>query len=129
MSLFEGLNDDQLAALAGKFEVQEFDAGQSPVRTGQHGYAFFVLLSGEAHVEVDGEVVEKIEAGSLFGEMAFFAPNSRRTATVIADTTVRVLTQFGTEFRWMQVEFPEIAKRVEDKFKEHHARDEAREQN
>ena len=124
--LFSSLNSDQLAALATKFDVEEFEAGHSPAKFGQHGYAFFVLVDGVARVEVEGQVVERLERGSVFGEMAFFAPDSRRTATVIPETEIRVLALFGADFRVMQGQFPEVAQTVEANFRERHARDEAR---
>lgn len=126
--IFASLDDDQRATLATKFDVEEFEAGHSPAKFGQHGYAFFVLVAGSARVEVEGQVVEHLAPGSVFGEMAFFAPDSRRSATVIPETEIRVLALFGTDFRMMQTQYPEVAKLVEDGFHERHARDEARAQ-
>jgi len=54
----------------------------------------------------------------VFGEMAFFAPDSRRNADVMAETPVRVFTMFGTHFREMQVEMPEVAARLEQLIEE-----------
>lgn len=123
--LFEGLTNDQLASLASRFEVEEFQPGHSPARAGDHGYVFFVLAEGTAHVEMDGQVLEQLGPGSAFGEMAFFAPNSRRSATVVPETPLRVFTLFGTDFRTMQVEYPQIAHRLEDMYKSHVAHDQS----
>jgi signal-transduction protein with cAMP-binding, CBS, and nucleotidyltransferase domain len=124
--LFEGLQESELATLATHFDVEEFDPGHSPAKFGQHGYAFFVLAGGVARVEVDGVVVEHLEPGAIFGEMALFEPNSRRTATVIPETTIRVFSLFGADFRVMQHDFPVVAERVEASYNLRHARDEAR---
>lgn len=123
--LFAGLSSDQLATLAQRFEVDEIPAGKNPLQTGSHGYAFFVLASGNAHAELDGVVLEQLGPGAVFGEMAFFAPDSRRSATVVADTDIRVFSMFGTEFRVMQTELPDVAQRLEQTFAERHARVEA----
>jgi len=120
--LFKGLTDDQLQRLAGWLEVERFDSGSSPVRASEHGYAFFVLDEGRARAELDGQVLERLEPGAVFGEMTFFAPNSLRTATIVAETPVQVFTMFGLHFREMQTEMPEVAARLERLFEERTAR-------
>jgi CRP-like cAMP-binding protein len=123
--LFAGLSDPQLADLAEHLEVEQFEAGHPPARSGNHGYAFFVLAEGRAHAELDGQVLENLEPGAVFGEMAFFAPDSKRAATVIPDTPVKVYSMFGTDFRVMQANVPEVAERLEALFQERHARTES----
>ena len=52
---------------------------------------FCLLLSGELLVEKAGTLVGQISEGQIFGEMAFFAPEHKRTATVLvgsAEATV-----------------------------------------
>ena len=120
--LFEGLSEDVLAALAARMDVEELEAGKSPARTGAHGYAFYVLGSGKAHAELDGQVLEALEPGAVFGEMALFAPDSRRTSTVVADTPIVIYTMFGTDFRTMTMEHPEVAQRLKDLYEERAAR-------
>lgn len=110
--LFEGLSDEQLRRLAGWLEVGEHEAGKTVVRMGAHGYSFYILETGRARAEVDGVALEDLGPGSVFGEMAFFAPNSRRTATVVAETPVVVFQMFGTYFREMEAELPEVAGRL-----------------
>jgi CRP-like cAMP-binding protein len=124
--LFAGLTDDQLASLAPHFEVGEFDAGHRLTRAGAHGYAFFVVAEGSARVEIDGEVVNHLTPGSTFGEMAFFASNSRRTADVIPDSPIRVFSMFGLDFRGLQQDYPEVAARIEEQHHELAERDRAR---
>ena len=43
---------------------------------------FCLLLSGELLVEKGGRLVGQVSEGQIFGEMAFFAPQHARTATV-----------------------------------------------
>jgi len=120
--LFQGLTDDQRQRLSSWLDIEVFDAGHSPVRANQHGYAFFVLDEGRALAELDGQVLERLEPGAVFGEMAFFAPSSRRSATIVAETPIRVFSMFGTHFREMQMEMPEIAGRLQQLFEERAAR-------
>jgi CRP-like cAMP-binding protein len=120
--LLAGLNHDQLTRVAGWMHVERFDAGESPIRASQHGYAFFVLDEGRARAELDGHVLEELEPGAVFGEMAFFAPDSRRNATVVAETPIRVFSMFGMHFRIMQTDMPDVAARLEQVFEERAAR-------
>jgi CRP/FNR family cyclic AMP-dependent transcriptional regulator len=111
--LFAGLSDEVLQTLTTRMEIEQYSAGASPAKVGGHGYAFFVLGSGTAHAELDGKVLETLEAGAVFGEGALFAEDSRRTATVVADSTIEVYCMFGTDFRTMQMELPEVAERLQ----------------
>ena len=110
--LFSGLSDEDRARLASWLEDEEYPAGRSLAREGSSDYAFFVLDVGNARVETDGTTLRTLGPGDVFGEMAFFG-EGRRTASVVAETDVRVLSMFGTRFREMQTTMPEIAARVE----------------
>jgi CRP-like cAMP-binding protein len=120
--LFEGLNEDQLRRLAGWLRVDQFDVGRSPIHADQHGYAFFVLDQGRARAELDGQVLEQLEPGAVFGEGAFFSPDSRRSANIVAETPIQVFSMFGTHFREMQTEMPEVAARLQRLSEERTAR-------
>jgi CRP-like cAMP-binding protein len=55
--------------------------------------------------------------GDYFGEMAILG-DGRRMATVTATSDVTLFVLFGTEFRRLQKELPEIATRIESKMRE-----------
>ena len=73
---------------------------------------FFVLEGGTAVVTHGGEAVAQLGPGDVFGEMAFFG-DGHRTADVVAETQVRVLIMFGTRFRELQIELPDVAAELE----------------
>ena len=110
--LFEDLSEEQVQKLAVWFEPREYDAGNVPLHHDQHGYVFYVIDDGSAHAEIDGQVLTRLGPGDYFGEMAFFADDGRRTADVIADTSLRVWAVFGTSFREMQLALPDVAARL-----------------
>jgi CRP-like cAMP-binding protein len=120
--LFAGLSDDERQKLASWLEVEQFEAGRLPARANQSGYAFFILDDGRAHAELNGEVLEILEPGAVFGEMVFFDPRARRSADVVPETPIRVFSMFGTRFREMQKEMPDVAARLEQMFRERAAR-------
>ena len=110
--LFEGLDEAQLQRLAAWFEVEEFAAGQAIVRGGAAGYAFYVIDAGTVQVQLDGRNPVMLGPGAPVGEMAFFG-NGRRNAEVTATTEGRALAMFGSRFRELQLELPDVAERLE----------------
>ena len=84
--LFNELNHRQLKRLAAKFKERRFLPGRTVVRQGKmSGVGFFVVVSGEASVSVDGREVARLAGGDYFGELALIAERER-TATVTAET-------------------------------------------
>jgi CRP-like cAMP-binding protein len=56
--------------------------------------------------------VRTLSPGDFFGEMALFG-NGRRTTTVTATSDAELLVLYGTEFRLLQAELPELAAKIE----------------
>ena len=122
VELFSTLDDAERAHLATWLEVEDYPAGKAIVRDEAAGYAFFIIDEGQVHAEHEGRVLEALGPGSVFGEMAMFAPDGHRAATVVADTPVRAFSMFGTRFRQMQIELPAVAARIEQLARERAAR-------
>ena len=116
--LLADLTPGELATLAQRFEVEGVEAGHAIVSEGRAGYAFYVLADGAAEVSVDGEVVRTIGPGDHFGEIAILDDSGRRTATVVAITPVLVYSLFGTSFRVLQAEHPDVAEALEQAMRE-----------
>ncbi len=114
--LFAGLEPDDRATLAAWFEVQNVSAGVKLTGEGASGYSFFILREGTATVTIDGIEVRTLEPGDFFGELAILG-DGRRTATVTTASPVRVLVLFGTEFRQLQQEYPELAAQIESRLR------------
>ena len=115
--LFAGLEPDERATLAEWFEVQNVSAGVKLIGEGAPGYSFFILREGTATVTIDRIEVRTLEPGDFFGELAILG-DGRRTATVTTASPVRVLVLFGTEFRLLQQEYPELAAQIESRLRE-----------
>jgi len=111
--LFAELSDDQRGILAEWFEVSDPSTGTALVSEGAAGYSFYVLLDGAAEVTVGGETVATYGPGDFFGEMAILG-DGYRSATVTMSSPGKVLVMFGTDFRRLQQEKPEIASVIED---------------
>jgi CRP-like cAMP-binding protein len=120
--LFRGLSEADRATVASWMDVEVFRPDRPIVHADDSGYVFFVIDEGRARAEHDGRVLEILEPGAVFGEIAFFAPDGRRTATVVPETPLRVFAMHGTRFRQMQKEMPEVAARLEEVVRERIAR-------
>jgi CRP-like cAMP-binding protein len=114
--LFDALDSDALCAIAPWFEVQDVSAGVKLTGEGAPGYSFFVLLEGTATVTIDGIEVRTLEPGAFFGELAILG-DGRRTATVTTASPAKVLVLFGTEFRQLQQEYPDLAAQIESRLR------------
>jgi CRP-like cAMP-binding protein len=79
------------------FKLEWRKKGEDIITIGSIPDGIYYLDSGTAQtVNVRGELLSTIEEGSIFGEMAYFADEQKRTATVTAVTDV-VLRKISTE--------------------------------
>jgi voltage-gated potassium channel len=117
IALFDALEPDERAAIAPWFELEEVSPDVKLTGEGASGYSFFVLRAGAATVSIDGDEVRTLMPGDFFGELALLG-DGRRTATVTTSAPSQVLVLFGTEFRQLQQEYPEIAERIESGLRE-----------
>jgi CRP-like cAMP-binding protein len=95
--LFAEFGPGDAEALLGAGEAVSFPAGQAIFEIGDHGDAMYVILSGEAQVDVGGRF-HVLRAGDFFGEMALLAPG-KRMATVRADGDVQALRISAERFQ------------------------------
>ena len=118
--LFSGLDGDTQDRVAGWFEERVYDPGDTVMRAGSDGYAFFVLLDGTLSVAAPNHTVT-LEPGDFFGEIGM--TGGRRSATVTADTRATALEMFGTHFRELQMQLPDVAKLIEGEMAKRKASD------
>jgi CRP-like cAMP-binding protein len=104
---FEELTDADLSRLARIGQRRSYGAGDTLVEKDSDRGGFFVLISGEAQVEV-GNTFPVLATGDFFGEMALLE-GSRRTATVRATEPVQVMVFEPTYFRPFLIENPSVA--------------------
>ena len=112
IALFAGLDDSDQRVVATWLDVGAFDPGYKLTHEGASGYAFFVLHDGTADVIVGGKAVRSLGAGDFFGELSMLG-DGRQTATVTITAPSTVWTMFGTRFRELQQQHPEIAAAIE----------------
>ena len=112
-SLFSNCNKKQLAQIAAIADEIELPAGKNLIRQGERGREFFVLLEGEVGVFRDGKPIQARGPGDFFGEIALVS-NVPRTATVTAQTPVRMLVVTDRDFKHLLEQSPDIQLKVLD---------------
>jgi MFS family permease len=85
--IFAPLPGSTLEQLAHALEEVRAPAGEEIVRQGESGDRFYLIKEGTLDVDVDGELVQSLETGESFGEIALLR-DVPRTATVKARTDV-----------------------------------------
>jgi len=85
--IFAPLPESTLEQLAHALEEVSAPAGEEIVRQGDRGDRFYLVKRGALDVYVDGELVQSLEPGDSFGEIALLR-DVPRTATVKARTDV-----------------------------------------
>lgn len=90
-SWFKGFSPDLIDELVRLGEIETYGEGEIIVTEGELADAFYTIVSGKANVIKNSHEVDHMTAGDCFGELGHVASNARRTATVIAKTSTRVL--------------------------------------
>jgi CRP-like cAMP-binding protein len=107
--LLSGLDKRSLSRVASQMRDRHVPAGSDIIVQGESGVGFFVILSGEATVLVDGEERRTLGPGDHFGEIALLSQDAVRSATVSAKTDVDLAGLTSWQFRPLMMEQPEMA--------------------
>ena len=70
-------------------DVIQVPAGQTIFQEGEVGDAMYVVLDGTVDIVHKGKVIDQVETGSIFGEMAL-VDDEPRSASAIAKTDVQI---------------------------------------
>lgn len=88
VSMFAGLTDRALGALAAKVEVIAYEAGRYIVRQNQIGTGFYLVIQGRARVVRGGEELAVLGPGDFFGELSVLDQSPRMAHVVALQPTV-----------------------------------------
>jgi CRP-like cAMP-binding protein len=83
-------------------------AGQLVLAEGSTGSAMYIIRSGSIAVRVNGETVEEIGEGGIFGEMAIIE-QSTRSAQILALTDVTVVMLDEKKFLQLVAKVPHFS--------------------
>jgi CRP-like cAMP-binding protein len=111
LALFADLSPAQLEAIAHSHEEDVFAAGERVLRRGLSGGNFYVILEGEAAVEIDGEERQRLARGDFFGEISALTGDPP-TADVVAATMLRCLVIPAAELERLLLDRPQFMLRL-----------------
>lgn len=112
VALFEGLSEDDLAAIGAKMRRLHVPVGDVLAGEGELSSKAFVILRGSMTVHREGRHIADLGAGDIVGEVGT-AGLLRRNATVIATTPSMVAVLMGWDLRGLIERFPPLKERIE----------------
>ena len=109
--LFASLSRKELIQLERVCEDLEVEPGTVLCKEGEIGHEFFVLVNGEVQVIRKGRRVATLTGGDFVGEIALVT-ELPRTATVTAETPVRLFVLTRREFHAVLDQNPKVERKV-----------------
>ncbi len=112
LELFSLADDDELDRVLELGHVVEASSGTVLTEEEEYqGGDFFVILDGAATVSRGDQRLRTLERGSFFGEMAALELR-KRSATVTADTPLRLLVFDRAAFDQLLADAPTVTRRL-----------------
>jgi CRP/FNR family transcriptional regulator, cyclic AMP receptor protein len=81
-------------------DFKAFEQGQTIFEQGEAGNLMFVVTEGKVDIVVGGKIVEVVEEGGVFGEMAV-VDNMPRSASAVAASTCKIVPVTQEQFNFM----------------------------
>ena len=103
--LFEACSQRQLRSVARIARVFDVAPGTLLTRAGEPGDEFFLIIDGTARADVSTDRHVLLQPGEFFGEMSLL-DGGPRSATVVADTSVRLLVISRRHFSTLLQDVP-----------------------
>jgi CRP-like cAMP-binding protein len=110
-NLFADLGRPQLEAIADPDRERWFSEGERILRRGMSGSGFYVVLDGEASVQVGGEELGRLRSGDFFGEVSTLL-GVDPTADVVAGSPLHCLEIPGPKLENFLLEYPSVMLRM-----------------
>jgi CRP-like cAMP-binding protein len=111
VQLFSACTQRDLSRIAALVEEIDAPSGLVLMRQGDPGREAFVIADGRAKVTIRGKRSAKLGPGDCFGEMALLH-RAPRSATVTAETDMRLFVIGSREFSHLIDTVPSVARRV-----------------
>ena len=112
--LFVSLPDEEIDLLAHSLREVDYQQGEVLFLEGEKAERFYMILEGEVDIlKALGSPEERLlgtrGAGSFLGELSLFSEDQKRSATVRANTPLRMLEMTSTEFDELLHRVPNLA--------------------
>jgi CRP-like cAMP-binding protein len=111
LALFADLTPSQVEAIVHSHDENVFAEGERVLRRGLSGGNFYVILEGEASVQLDGEELQRLGRGEFFGEISALT-GEPPSADVVAATMLRCLVIPAADLEKLLLERPQLMLRL-----------------
>jgi CRP-like cAMP-binding protein len=111
LTLFADFKRPELEALAHTVDEEVFAEGRRVLRQGLTGSSFFVILEGQASIQVHGEPRYTLGPGDFFGETSVLTGEAP-SADVVATSLLRCVIVPGPELEQFLLERPQFLYRL-----------------
>jgi CRP-like cAMP-binding protein len=110
-NLFSDLGRPHLEAIADPDWERWFSEGERVLRHGMSGGGFYVVLEGEASVQIGGEELNRLRPGDFFGEVSTLL-GADPTADVVASGPLHCLEIPGPKLEAFLLDYPQVMLRM-----------------
>jgi CRP/FNR family transcriptional regulator, cyclic AMP receptor protein len=109
--LFSRLSEKELQQVRSLLTEVNIKPGVVLARQGSTGHEFFIIVSGSASVDRDGEHLADVGPGDFQGEISML-DGGPRTATITATTPMTIMVASHQEFNSLLDSAPMIARQM-----------------
>jgi len=111
--LLAGLGDDEIRLVKDHAELVECAAGERVIKAGTPSDCFYFLSKGMVSVVIAGGLRAAIlDAGTCFGEFALAAAEEKRSADIVADTSITCHRITLAAFEKLKKDNPSVSDRI-----------------
>lgn len=109
--LFGSLTKKELGYVLKQASRVRLGPGETVVKAGSSGSEFFLVVTGELAVSVEGRMLDTIGPGQFFGELALIDP-APRDATITTITDAELLVVGRREFWALVQDVPLLSRKI-----------------
>lgn len=120
--LLEDCSQNELSRVAAAARRVDAVAGETLTAEGEPGDTFYLIATGTATVTRGGARLASLGPGSFFGEIALIE-RGPRTATVTADSPMRMFELGADDFTTLMRDIPHVRSRIQVALSERRSRD------
>ncbi len=110
--LFKDVDESKLSKIAPFTMLVEFAEGKTIIQEGGYSNDFYAIDEGKVRVERAGEKIAELGPGDVFGEQGLLE-KQERSASVVADSSVRALKIEHWELARMRKAMPEVVDQLQ----------------
>jgi CRP-like cAMP-binding protein len=115
--LFKDVDESKLSKIAPFTMLVEFAEGKTIIQEGGYSNDFYAIDEGKVRVERAGEKIAELGPGDVFGEQGLLE-RQERSATVVAESSVRALKIEHWELARMRKAMPEVVEQLQQTIRE-----------